>query len=197
MKEHPIIFQADMVRATLDLLKTVTRRTWGLEKINKHPDDWILLKPIEDNPLVWYFKNTSGYTIGIKCPYGQIKDKLWVKETWFASPAQNGMRPSEIPQYLPIWYPATDKPIINHEWNPKIRSSMFMCRWMSRILLEITGLRAERLQEITLQDIWAEGCQTKNMTVLYFKDLWDSLNARRGYSFESNPWVWPISFRQL
>ena len=79
---------------------------------------------------------------------------------------------------------------------------MFMCNWMSRARPEIKGLRPERLQEITLEDIKAEGisphydCDEITYRVL-FQQLWDSLNAKRGYPWEKNHWVWGISLGMI
>lgn len=90
-------------------------------------------------------------------------------------------------------------------WKPSIH----MARWASRITLEITGVRVERLQEISDDDALAEGCvstavvnETKDdYTGEYANEqyarLWDSLNSKRGYSWESNPWVWVIEFKRV
>jgi hypothetical protein len=83
-----------------------------------------------------------------------------------------------------------------------------MPRWASRITLEITGVRVERVQEISERDARAEGIQpvledgiwSHNGHVLPrdgFADLWDSVNAKRGYSWDVNPWVWVLEFKQI
>jgi len=78
-----------------------------------------------------------------------------------------------------------------------------MPRWASRITLEITEVRVERVQEISLNDIRAEGIPDDRATynapiqVEKFRTLWDSLNAKRGYSWSNNPWVWVITFRRV
>ena len=99
-----------------------------------------------------------------------------------------------------IWYRAdNDEWLQDHEsW----RTPLFMPRWASRITLEITGLRVERLQDITEEDAVTEGLppreQTGFDTARYrYHILWDSLNAKRGYAWDSNPWVWVIEFKRL
>jgi hypothetical protein len=181
MKEHPIIFSSPMVKAILDKRKTQTRRVIKLNKRN----EWLL------NPDIgWsdeYIKDPENALIE-ECPYGQVGDKLWVKETWWCP--QKG---------LPVAYKANLEPqqAERQIW----KSSLFMPRWASRILLEITEVRAERLQEITEEDAIKEGCK-EGITMpgghytakWYFRALWDFLNAKRGYGWDKNPWVWVISF---
>jgi len=144
-------------------------------------------------------------------PRYEVGDRLWVRETW---------------QYYSKYQ---DKPIIYRadcgdiepalQFREKWRPSIFMPRWASRITLEITGIRVERLQEITVEDAFAEGIMRNvdfyilsdnaptrielgDERITYspikaFAHLWDSLNAKRGYPWESNPWVWAISFKKL
>jgi hypothetical protein len=193
MKETGTIFGTESVQAILNNRKAMTRRLRGLEKANKSPSDWYLADfgyLVHHNPLISSLKP--------KCPYGQVGDRLWVRETWWRD--QSGG----------CWgYKAEGR-----EWPPsncggKAMSSIFMPRWASRITLEITDIRVERLQEITEEDAWAEGCSPTDTLAyqmsaypswngkLRFKELWDSLNAKRGYGWDKNPWVWVISFRRL
>ena len=186
---HPAKIQADT--------KTVTRRTYGLETINKFPWAWELAPTGYDAEKgAWLFwQKHTGEGVYIKCPYGHVGDRLWVRETHFIG----GIKPNEW-----AWYKAGfDGDAEAVVWRPSIH----MPRWASRIDLEITGLRAERVQKITEEDAKAEGCISdaeltsdgKDYSGLYAADrfylLWESLNTKRGYSWEKNNWVWPISFK--
>lgn len=89
-------------------------------------------------------------------------------------------------------------------WNP----SIFMPRWASRITLEITDVRVERVQEITEEDARAEGFPGERWATGHgdyseiapseqFRELWDKLNASRGFGWDANPWVWVIEFKRI
>ena len=190
-KERPIIFSAEMVRAILDGRKTQTRR------VAKGPN------PI-DSPLAI---STFG-----SCPYGLPGDLLWVRETWACEQAKDAYKPSEILTESVCWYNATDRDSDQDSWRGRIRSPRFMPRWASRILLEITDVRVERVQEISKQDASAEGCanlrpvQTETGVVYsygcllpidFFKMIWNCLNAKRGYGWDANPWVWVVEFKVM
>ena len=152
--------------------------------------------------------------MGIKCPYGQPGDRLWVKETW----AENDKGQLLMKAQYTALREVLDLPSIPIKW----QSSMFMPRKHSRILLEITEVRGERVQQINEVDIAKEGidvtfhepgkwgidnpCATAVVDLpnghrIYstargcFMQLWDSLNAKRGYPWQGNWWVWPISFK--
>jgi hypothetical protein len=145
----------------------------------------------------------------VKCPYGTVGDRLWVRETWFADPPCDGSWAdtqwsgcgrtiSEIPKrfhkqchciYRATWTG------IELVWTP----SIFMPRWASRITLETTDIRVERIQEITEEDIKAEGFQglTKIGFRYAFGQGWNSINEKRGFGWSVNPWVWAISFKRI
>jgi len=207
-KEHPIIFCTEMVKAIQDNEKTMTRRTHGLELINRHPDEYQFIEFKEDlgypasRGYLWAgFKrrNKSYSTVYIKCPYGQVGGLLWVRETW-------AKRVDGVDQIL---YKAQyenvvqmlDLPDFNIKWKPPIH----MFKKDARLWLEKTAIRVERLQDISRGEIRAEGVglpPSPRFTPGVFSELhqefaylWDKLNAKRGYSWEFNPWVWPISFK--
>jgi hypothetical protein len=179
-----------MVRAILDGRKTMTRRVvdrdwWGVSERGK----------------IQIECNDSGV---LKCPYGQPGDRLWVRET-FGEEYDYCLHP-EMPsagcEYFHYgWHYAadcTDEHSYSRAgddmsgffsgWKP----SIFMPRRASRITLEITAVRVERLHDISESDAKSEGEDREG-----FKRLWDSENAKRGYCWEVNPWVWVIEFKTV
>ena len=184
MKERPILFSGQMVRAILDGRKTMTRRV-----VDR--DWWDVCE-----------KGTGGYIecndSGIlKCKYGQPEDRLWVRET-FVPHLCCGMHAEEIHYRADGESCPIDGTTIKR-WKP----SIFMPRWASRITLEITSVRVERLKDISEADAEAEGvCPNgnqfypKDQYKWAFRDLWDSINSARGYGWDVNPWVWVIEFRR-
>jgi len=228
--EHPILFSTPMVQAIMGLIKIMTRRTIGLEKINENPDAWIIVDTANSldgsNTIYFHFYNTilkeSKY---IKCPYGQKGDTLWVKEMYYAYGFwdKNGKTKTGKDKYsfddLVTW----DFPHQYHD-NPPLRvndkrdhpgwfkrSSLFMPRKASRILLEIINIRVERLQDITEEDAKREGVFNvnppsgfKNYLVNFelfvfakasFRSLWCKINGDA--SWNANPWVWVIEFKRI
>jgi len=188
MKETPIIMSGDHPKI-LDGIKAMTRRTWGLEKVNESPDDWEIEA---QNGATWVFRNKASWVrVFCKCPYGQVGDMLWVRETWATYASRNRWKPSLLHPDEPIFYKASEEYPHQYVWRP----SIFMPRWASRITLEITEVRVERLQEISREDSLAEGVSWQDYKQDYkwaFAKLWDSLNAKRGYSWEVNPWAWVL-----
>ena len=186
MRERPILFNSEMVKAILEGRKTQTRRV-----IKPQPEDF------DGDNILW---KGRWKPLNV-CPYGQVGDRLWVKETWTP----------DIFTGKPLWYKANGIPdsLKNIRWKP----SIFMPRWASRITLEITGLRVERLQEITEEDTIKEGIVMNNRPfegwywmpniysttnpIVAFEKLWDSLNAKREYSWEQNPWCWVLEFKRI
>ena len=223
-KERPIIFNTEMVKAILDNRKTMTRRV-----IKPQPscakmeiyDSWEyknwLNIPKKDEGRVWIPTSNSG-KVGIfeknyyKCPYGKIGQNLWVRETYSYGCYDFGTN------RLTIHYKADGLDHEGHKWFP----SIFMPRKYSRIDLEITDIRVERVQNISRDDCIAEdvpqtygefkglapewASKDKN-DASYFYDnrtsrenfylLWDSINAKRkGCSWIDNPWCWVICFEK-
>ena len=198
MKERPIIFNTEMVKAILEGRKTMTRRVIKPQP-NKpegtaHDWEW---KPAG---MLCYDDYFRSHAVNY-CPYGQVGDGLWVRETWLEDEKADSIEAVHGHIYYKADYIKTFEKTI---WRP----SIFMPRWASRIDLEITDIRVERLQEISDEDMLAEGCASTHYTqkgdevyidawqlINYFPKVWDSLNAKRGYSWESNCWVWVISFK--
>jgi len=208
MKERPILFSTPMVKAVQDGRKTHTRR------IIKYPSD----------------------LIGELCPYGQLGDFIYVREThylygkWF----KNGISKTGKQKWT---FEAANREVRYFDNPPDIirrnsyrelgwykRPAIFMPRWASRITLQIKDIRAERVQDISEADALDEGIDTESETyaiaeynqnmgvrgcgnVVYsrsyypsiccFAELWDSINAKRGYSWGDNPWVWVIEFKKV
>jgi hypothetical protein len=179
-KELPILFSAPMVRAILEGRKTVTRRA------------------IKHNPF--------------KCPCGKPGDRLWVREAWEADVQVDAVPPRDLSQGEPIRYPADGAvrqagcAMITPG---KLRPSIHMPRWVSRILLEVTDVRMERLQDITPEQCIAEGIDAamcrqyletapsrhtlKEAEIHGFSGLWNSA----GGNWDANPWVWCVSFQRI
>lgn len=172
MKERPINFSDTMVRAILEGRKTQTRRAVK----NIKPNDYIDIGPHTEIHVA------DLWSIG-RSPYGQPGDRLWVREAWA------GTRDGRVIYRAD---PSLDGADIAWPWRPSIH----MSRGLSRLTLEITAIRVERIQDITVEDARAEGMQGAR-TLGDFSELWDSINAARGYGWEANPWVWVIEFNQM
>ena len=199
MKERPIIFNGEMVRAVLDGRKTQTRRV-----IKPQPKEGQML--LEDGsiqevgPMGW---ETVGH---VSCPYGAPGDRLWVREAWQASvrykdtehvhcneyvcdegrripdtsaevTAAHEVEPEEVDLYYASDpYDVTERDAsasIGHAW---WRPSIHMPRWASRINLLVKDVRVERVQDITEEDCLAE---------------------KRGFGWDLNPFVWVVEFEKL
>ena len=146
-------------------------------------------------------KYLAGY-----CPYGQPGDTLWVRETWATPGNYDHIKPSKLSDTCftqdELAYRATETHgDVYYKWRP----SIFMPRWANRITLDVVGVRIERVQNITEDDAQAEGISfpgwdyriKRNSWALNFSSLWDSINAKRGYGWDINPWVWVVEFNWL
>lgn len=196
MKERPILFSGAMVRALLAGTKTQTRRV-----VKPQPE------AMHDGEPYWFIGGYRAWTYRpappiplraggapVLCPYGQPGDRLWVRETFARIDGQT--RP-----WIETDYKATythgdrlgDSLGIRKKWSPSIH----MPRDASRITLEITGLRMERLQDISEADAIAEGVYTDPACPAYdaYAQLWDEINGSG--SWAKNPWVWVIDFRRI
>ncbi|HHQ2810292.1 TPA: hypothetical protein ACSPM7_005434 [Pseudomonas aeruginosa] len=219
MKERPILFNDQMVRAILEGRKTVTRRVMKPQptpsKSGGH--HW----PCKVHQSMLHvereLQNGEGCWCGLAeaaCPYGEPGDRLWVREAWAADAQVDAIAPSDLSQGEPIWYPAdlsvrqTGCSMIS---KGRVRPSIHMPRWASRILLEITAVRVERLQDISEEQALAEGvrgepCDHARQACAdigcwgdtakgAFGFLWESLNGEG--SWAANPWVWVIEFKRV
>lgn len=210
MKERPILFSGEMVRAILDGRKTQTRRVvkpqpelLNLSDTNAPPYDkphWCMYPDSPDGKKRSCWPEGEGPYFE-HCPYGQVGDKLWVKESWGVMLEAKRGQLIEQP-----YFQANGRRPHDHKGKPLTwKSPRYMPRWASRLTLEITAIRVERLQAIHIADIEREGIDCgpwpkskapeKSARVRYH-ELWDSLNEKRGYGWEANPWVWVIEFGQ-
>lgn len=204
MKERPILMQAEMVRATLRNVdpKTQTRRV-----VKPQPDR---ICSVLHLPRV-LAKNKTMFDVQ-KSPYGQPGDRLWVRENGWERPERTPKMMREgADTWEPYYYDADGLHYSEVEdfkrWGFKRRPSIHMPRWASRITLEITAVRVERLQDISEADAIAEGCETaidvsggwEYHAMGTYRDgyrlLWDKINGPG--SWDTNPWVWVIEFNRV
>lgn len=193
IKERPILFSAPMVRAILAGQKTMTRR---VVKRN-------LSGRVEAKGKQWHVDDPDCVAA---CPYGIVGDRLWVREIFGHNKCLNCL----------IHYKATDPEWKNNSINPNARwyPSIHMPRWASRINLEITGVKVERLNKISNDDILREGIRSESCNICVhtggsgcdscfsilkpFRELWDSINGKTpGKSWDDNPYVWAVSFKRV
>lgn len=209
MKIRPIPFSIPMVRPTLDGSKTQTRRVAKIHRGKDCPEE---MWPSALNDIVEW-REQDGRWFGLMgyrtlayadCPYGQPGDRLWVREPWKTEASVDHLPPRSLRSGASIYYLADGEP----EHAGRYRHARFMCRWMSRIELEIVSVRVERLKEISEADAKAEGIkpavggwwsgaemQVGATPEAAFALLWQSINGPD--SWTENPLVWVIEFRRL
>lgn len=235
MKERPILFSKPMVLAILAGTKTQTRRAvrgvkhfpdWGSAvgmvggawrygspaglDMSDRGDNWSVTLDA-DHLRRMCTREAYGWGAGAGCPYGQPGDRLWVREAWRTT--GDGGRCNDMPprdlQAHEVWYEA-DGHAPSDECAGKLRPSMFMPRWASRITLEVTGVRVERLQDISEADAMEEGIHQHPATGWFsvpgingsgttaraaYALLWNSINGAG--SWDANPWVWCVEFKRM
>ncbi len=217
MKERPILFNGEMVRALLDGRKTQTRRVIKPQPLGYTGRKFIVP---DDSHKAWH---DSDDFLGF-CPYGQPGGRLWVRE----STEEDCIGSASISRYCadgaPVLYSGCDDPEFNGSWAlwdyPRLkRPSIHMPRWASRILLEVTAVGVERLQDISEEDALAEGidviggaastCPYRNYRIgkpgemslhcsspmRSYMTLWESINGPG--SWAANPWVCVVEFHRV
>ncbi|KFJ11051.1 hypothetical protein DR66_2018 [Delftia acidovorans] len=208
MRERPILFSGPMVRALLAGTKTQTRRV-----VKPQPDSTHRGFPywhVGGYRASWCRSAADGGPLEpsnpLLCPYGQPGDRLWVRETFGHFERNENFKPG-----CDVFYRADGDCLELEPWRPSIH----IPRWASRILLEITSVRIERLQDISDEDARAEGmeCMAGDPECGYrnyldktdqdwtlspresFQSLWESINGPTSWS--ANPWVWPLDLRRI
>ena len=226
MKERGILFSAPMVRALMDGSKTQTRRVIKDQSIGEH------FSHMTDDGrahLEWLGEPSCGsgvwdvpeYSANVASPYGVPGDRLWVREAWRAPTGIfDGYPPRDLRPGTPLRYEA-DGANSHTTFSPgKLRPSMFMPRWASRILRELVSVRVEQLQDISEVDAVAEGIRISSKVrrsdacygiyecsmpdgKTHFNDsacalyrvLWEQLNGPG--SWDVNPWVWAYGLKEV
>ena len=234
MTERPILFNAEMVKAILEGRKTQTRRVMKVQpepSTVREGDFWFPSKKLESMVHISDLNPDNNVIIDdchlfyqeYCCPFGQVGDQIWVRETWQGPLLDEeqafeywklGAKEYEKPEYCeyradggirPEFMDAEDN--IRQGWRP----SLHMPRWASRIQLEITDIRVERLQDISQADAIAEGAPADHLQFnsvargfgfpdfarSWFWQTWESIYLRRsGANWQVNPWVWVVEFRR-
>lgn len=238
MRERPILFAGPMVRAILEGRKTQTRRVVPLGWRGRRAGiEFVGGCGMEDDPESWGYADEYGdyYTLAnanprrvIPCPYGTVGDRLWVRETWSADclsvypcprawyRADRDFDEGDVRMHDDCSPPRECKRgpsgdcLHGFRWRPSIH----MPRWASRLLLEISEVRVQRLQEISEEDARAEGVEAEfevdfgafvggaaidfervSTYRLGFKHVWAEINGPD--SWAANPWVWCVSFKRI
>jgi len=223
MKQHPILFNGPMVRASLNGSKTQTRRIVKIKPPMSNPPYFATGNVLSDLPRqpgafmeFRYDKQMpDSASFLIKCPFGQVGDQLWVRETWMPDAPRDGTWADiefygckHAPlSYIPKHYQNPEHCLFRASWTGTQlcgwTPSIHMPRWASRITLEITSIRVERLLDISEEDAKAEGTTSSGVGfdldhLKYragFQTLWESINGAG--SWDANPWVWVIEFKRV
>lgn len=209
MKVTPLLMKGPLVLASIRGDKTQTRRTKGLEEVNASPDDWRLVdvrrflledciflgnskaKKHEGKFGAFFRRISTDEPLFIPCPYGGPGDLIWIKETWAPAPGWHIAYRADLPNSQGFW-----------------KSPLHMRREYSRLTLHLSEVRAQRLQDISVQDVRAEGVEVREfwlygsnaksrqeIAALAFKPLWESINGKGAWS--RNDWVWPLTYKAI
>lgn len=222
MKERPILFSTEMVCAILDGRKTQTRRVLKPQPPSQVRYDGVGLD--DDDQDTHYFERIDRDGDGMedyieigRCPYGKPGDRLWVREKWQVRDATSYYTYADMKLHRTNHldcrkiFEKNQPPEIFPAWRP----SIYMPRWAARIMLEIVSVRVERVQGISDNDAECEGIELWQETFFReydkpdsnpgwtrdprysFQTLWTMINAKRGYGWDANPWVWVIIFKRV
>lgn len=207
VKERPILFSGPMVRAIRERRKTQTRRVMkpqptydGLPVMRISP----LLAGRDCHKTGEFMKHHPQYDrvvqSGLWCPYGVPGDRLWVRETLGTLADESWIYSADC---LPVMVDPDNETAMLvwcHHKEQNYCPSIYMPRWASRITLEITEVRAERLRDISEEDAITEGVTVESdwTACMNFAKLWSSIHKADGPNgWAANPWVWAISFQSL
>lgn len=232
--ERPILFSAPMVRAIINGDKTITRRILRLPPSLAGAD----LDVAWPDAALWGAAGCGGLHVQfgdashrVRCPYGQPGDTLWVRESFRLPAAVDDLSPASVATkaidagYREPWCPTVYEadggksdsrrdPLFANDWvggDGKLRPSIHMPRWASRLTLRVTSVRVERLQDITSEEAQAEGVEPVPVHGEWagprelgqhwsarkpFASLWDEINGDRG-AWATNPWVWVVTFERI
>lgn len=229
MRIRPIVFSADAVKAILAGEKTQTRRIisvqpprkedfrgsdFGLsravaphikmysqndyDRLPKHPTDWELIGSVG-------VASRAGFKMEYRCPFGQVGDQLWVRES-FGTSAKCPASLIYLNQAIEHIAYRADKPEGNWCW----KASIHMPYWASRIRLEILNIKAQQIQSISGPDICAEGIKFNRLSdgpplegdiwqesKQAFESLWNATYKGEGQAWDANPWVWAVEFKVM
>lgn len=201
MKERGIQFSADMVKAILAGAKTQTRRVM---KPQPDEEEW----PIPGLKFMREGATTANRDVrAVRCPYGVVGDLLYVREAFTVERVtRSGMDAIGRVKHdsdgtvtkFQIDLAEREFGIYDKENFGKRRPPMFFPKAAARIWLGLTDVRVERVQAISTADALAEGVvpHARASATDAFHNLWDSINAKRGYGWDANPWVWVVEFKR-
>lgn len=221
IKSRPIIFTGHSVRSILDGTKTMTRRIMKPQPSEAFSGEVGIFHPTKiardgeeypGDPIFGASSNDEGY----RFPYGAPGDHLWVKEVWRLVGWDDDYAEIEYSDGIRHRVEAGDDHDVFIEnatrnyptgYDEDLslvpnKSPLFMSRWASRLTLEITGVKIERVQDISDADAIAEGVSPADAEIQggksIFHERWNAINGKKpGCSWADNPWAWVVSFKKV
>ena len=199
-----MLVSVPLIKPIQDGRKTVTRRLAGLEKINTSPDRFLFkhMECIESEGIfsAVFLDIETTRDVKVRCPYGGIGTRLWIRENWYAPQCRDHLKPREMPSLeftKPGYMADGNKP----DWAGKTRPGIHMPRWLSRITVLNEGTFPERLNDITEAGAKLEGIPMSAMTLAINPDPYRSAffktfsNLNGDTLIAVNPWVWVVKFK--